>query len=526
MFNILKRKGLGNSNFDLDTYQPMPVIYQLRYTILEKIEKGEEVLSEIDGRRETKNDVLRAILSGAHPYLVSEEGTGKTRLARSLTRLLPPILVIKGCPYNDDPKWPREWLCPRCQRAKDPIKQYGIEILPGEKRFSRIQGNEYTNEAKLLGLKDIQAIAHGMSPSDPGVFTGTGVFRANRGILFIDELPAIRTKVQVLLHPILEEGKAVLEEYNWERPVDLLLIATGNPRGFSHVNEIPRPLLDRLEMIYMDMPEESIEKTIMLKERFRVDSHSYYEKFRPSVSGVNFQFPVDRVERKVIAPWWIMEIVNKSVRYTRLCPKLDRKASIRGTSRAIDHTYASVELEGRNVAHLGDACQGLKLSLRGRIGLRPELVDFEDPRRTFRNTERVIEDIMRNAVIHLGQEIYPEMVRATRGEAEKLTREVESLCSRRNIPRQEIVERLGDYPIVEQLVDWLKKIGPEHISVELLEPWEKKIYLSDDQAEEAIIKEYNYSALEMIINVCVHKRLVNEMDARYLVFIPREFKSE
>jgi len=138
----------------------------------------------------------------------------------------------------------------------------------------------------------------------------------------------------------------------------------------------------------------------------------------------------------------------------------------------------------------------------------------------------VIEDIMRNAVIHFSQEIYPEMVRATRGEAEKLTREVESLCSRRNIPRQEIVEHLGDYPIVEQLVDWLKKIGPERISVELLEPWEKKIFLSDDQAEEAIIKEYNYSALEMIINVCVHKRLVNEMDARYLVFIPREFKSE
>ena len=142
-------------------------------------------------------------------------------------------------------------------------------------RFSRIQGNEYTNEAKLLGLKDIQAIAAGASPTDPEAFIGTGIFRANRGILMIDELPAMRTKVQVLPHPLLEEKKAVLEEYNWERFVDLLLIATGNPVGFSHVNDIPRPLADRLELIFMDLPEEDIEKEIMLKERSLFKGDAY-----------------------------------------------------------------------------------------------------------------------------------------------------------------------------------------------------------------------------------------------------------
>ena len=154
--------------------------------------------------------MIRSLLSGAHPYLVSEEGTGKTRLAKALAKLLPPLPAIRGCPYHDDPKWPRGWLCPRCQEAEDPAQAFGVEIVPGWRRFSRVQGNEYTNEAKLLGLKDIQAIAQGRSSSDPRVFTGTGVFRANRGILFVDELPAIRTKVQVLLHPILEERRAIL----------------------------------------------------------------------------------------------------------------------------------------------------------------------------------------------------------------------------------------------------------------------------------------------------------------------------
>ena len=58
-------------------------------------------LVTIDGREDVKADVLRALLSGTHPYLVSGEGTGKTRLSRSLTNLLPGIPVIKGCPYND-----------------------------------------------------------------------------------------------------------------------------------------------------------------------------------------------------------------------------------------------------------------------------------------------------------------------------------------------------------------------------------------------------------------------------------------
>ena len=68
----------------------------------------------------------------------------------------------------------------------------------------------------------------------------------------------------------MDEKKAILEEYNWEYPLDLVLLAIGNPRGFTHVNEIPRPLLDRLETIYMDLPDEEVEREIILKETFRV----------------------------------------------------------------------------------------------------------------------------------------------------------------------------------------------------------------------------------------------------------------
>ena len=60
---------------DLANYKPVSVAYQLRYSLLRRIRAGEEVLPDIQGREETKNDVIRALLSGAHPYLVSVAGT-------------------------------------------------------------------------------------------------------------------------------------------------------------------------------------------------------------------------------------------------------------------------------------------------------------------------------------------------------------------------------------------------------------------------------------------------------------------
>jgi magnesium chelatase subunit I len=122
--------------FDYATYQPLSVKNQLRYALLEKIKAKEDPFPEIQGREETKADLTRAILSGHSCYLVSREGTGKTRLAESLANLLPAIPVIKGCLYHDDPKWPTNWLCPRCREAINPADRVGIDMLQGIHRYS------------------------------------------------------------------------------------------------------------------------------------------------------------------------------------------------------------------------------------------------------------------------------------------------------------------------------------------------------------------------------------------------------
>jgi len=503
---LFKRRG------NPDYSNPLPVSYELRASILRKIDRGEDVLPDIDGREETKKDVIRAILSGSHLYLVSEEGTGKTRLARSIAKLLPPTPVIRGCPYNDHPGWPPELLCPRCRSSKEPARKFGVELLPGPKRFSRVQGNEYTNEAKLLGLKDIQAIAHGKSPSDPSVFTGTGVFRANRGILFIDELPAIRTKIQVLLHPILEEKKAILEEYNWEHPLDLILIATGNPYGFAHVNEIPRPLLDRLELIYMDLPEEKVEEEIILKERFKVQKAE-------EVKEEKEEYPtLEEAQRRAVTPWWIIEIINKAVRYSRICPFVERKPSIRATLRALDHTCSSAELERKKIACLKHAYYGLRLALRGRIGLRPDLVDFENPKRTFNLCDTLAEDFLWNILENMAQEQF--LLRECN--REKLSAELNNFFMEEQLPEGRLPkEMLSKYPEIERVISWMKNCAAERVNQNLLNEMEKRVFLSPEDTD--FVEEYNFSAFEILVNVAVHSRLINEAMTKG-IYIPKKFR--
>ena len=494
-------------DFDISKYQPTPVIYELRQSIFQKLKAEEDILPDIDGREETKRDVIRAILSGANPYLVSEEGTGKTRLAKSLTRLLSYVPVIKGCPYHDDPKWEKDWLCPRCAESENPSEEFGIDFISGEKRFSRIQGNEYTNYAKILGVKDIQVIREGKSPTDPRAFTGTGVFHGNRGILFVADLPSIPTNVQVLFHPILEERKVILEEYNIERPIDFLLIATGNPEGFSHVNKIPRPLLDRLELIHMDLPERDVGLKVMLKEKsnFNVNGRKKENGFKKQIFWPDHAI----LERNVAAPWWIVDVVGKSVRETRKSINLDKGASIRGIYKAMDHTYATAEMDGRHVANLRDACEGLKLALRGRVKIRADLIGFgESPKESFERSNKIVEDITRYITRKIGEEI--DM-------SEEIASEINSLLLNGTN------NNFNEHSELKKMVDKLCEIDPVRAHKGIINEAENMLFFHPDKADEAVIKEYYYSAIEMIINFGVHKGIVEESMAKERVFIPERF---
>ena len=497
--------------FDLDRYQPMPVRYELRYVMLKKLREGIDPLPDIQGRDETKRDIIRAVLSNSHPYLVSREGTGKTRLAESLAKLLPPVPKVKGCPYNCDPKWPPEWLCPSCKHEEDPE----IEIIAGKERYSRIQGNEYTNEAKILGVKDIQAIIQGVSPTDLRAFIGTGVLRGNRGVVAVDELPAIPTKVQVLFHPMLQENKIILEEYAWERPIDIFFVATGNPTGFAHVNRIPEPLLDRLELIPMGLPDEPVERDIMFRERFRV-----YDEFFTDRADEASQEPLyitaASLKRRVAAPWWIVDAIVKTTRYTRDCPNIDRGASIRGSIKALDHTYSATEMRGGRVSSLGDAAEGLQLALRGRVRLRADLIGFDDRESEYMSqTARVVEDVLWYAVRDVGERILTGLE-----ESRALSREVLELLSDDGA----IPEGLESYPAFVGALEWMNESGPEELE-HLVTDLEDQLRGGFTGADPRDVEEYRRSALEFLGNAFLAKEVIGSLPEIAGLYVPRRMEA-
>ena len=465
--------------FDLKNYHPIPVSYELRYVMLKRLREGVDPLPDIEGRQETKDDVIRAVLSNSHVYLVSREGTGKTRLAEALAKLLPPVPKIKGCPYNCDPKWPDDWKCPSCRGLEEPE----IEFISGKERYSRIQGNEYTNEAKILGVKDIQAIVQGDSPTDPKAFIGTGVLRGNRGVVCVDELPAIPTKVQVLFHPMLQESKIVLEEYNWVRPIDIFFVATGNPAGFSHVNRVPEPLLDRLELIPMGLPDEPVEREIMLKEGFRVYDEFFLEERREERTELINVKPAD-LKRRATTPWWIVDVVGKAVRYTRDCPNIDRGSSIRGSIKSLDHAISSAELRGAGVVNLEDAAYGLKLGLRGRIRLRADLVGFDSPAAFMKRNDEVVEDVLWYAVRDVGADALAEA-------EDKVDRDELASEMKRLMDAGDAAKIFQDYPTVYAAVRFIEEA----------KPWElNSLSLDSDLCDLWTLGEYWLSALELLAN--------------------------
>jgi len=479
--------------------------------MLKKLREGVDPLPDIQGRDETKRDVIRAVLSNSHPYLVSREGTGKTRLAESLAKLLPPVPKVKGCPYNCDPKWPQEWQCPSCREEEDPE----IEIIAGKQRYSRIQGNEYTNEAKILGVKDIQAIIQGVSPTDPQAFIGTGVLRGNRGVVAVDELPAIPTKVQVLFHPMLQENKIILEEYAWERPIDIFFVATGNPTGFAHVNRIPEPLLDRLELIPMGLPDEPVERDIMFRERFRV-----YDEFFTERADEAPQEPLyitaASLKRKVAAPWWIVDTLVKTTRYTRDCPNIDRGASIRGSIKALDHTYSTTEMRGGRVSSLGDAAEGLQLALRGRVRLRADLIGFADrASEQMIQTAKVVEDVLWYALRDVGERILAGLE-----ESRALSQEVTELLSDDGT----IPPGLESYPKFTEALEWMNESGPEEAE-HLVTDLEDQLRGGIAGADPRDVEEYRRSALELLGNALLSKEIIRSLPEIDGLYVPKRMET-
>jgi hypothetical protein len=258
----------------------------------------------------------------------------------------------------------------------------------------------------------------------------------------------------------------------------------------------------------MGLPEETVERDIILREKFRLK-----DEFQSDIAGdelIDYP-PLSELERKVISPWWITTLVNAAVRHSRACSLLDKRASIRGSIRALDHTYASVELANRKVATLADACLGLRLAMRGRIRLRADLNDFDNPQESIRRTDRVTDDLLWNAFESFDF-----------GFSIELGQFQDDITSLVYTGLDNITEKLPKYPELNRIVDNMRKAARE-VTTENLNPAEKEIFLHPDRAGKQLFEEYNRSAVDIILNIAWHKKLLEDSVLQQ-AFIPRNIQ--
>ena len=267
--------------------------------------KNEDQFTDILGQDKVKQDLKSALLTNRHIIIVGAPGIGKTTLAKNISKL-----------------------------------------LPGEHNFIRIQGSPDLTVEDLLGdIDPIKALKFG--PLSLEAFTKGKIFKADKGILFFDELNRCPEKLQNALLQVLEEGKATIGSYDVDFDIELIFIGTMNPEDTS-TEKLSDVLLDRFDLIYMGYPENTdIEKEIILKEGKKIDE-----------VGINDK---------------LLALIVYFVRLLREDNNLEKKPSVRASIGLYERAQSNALVKGKKEVSFADIKEVVISVLSHRIRLKPSV---------------------------------------------------------------------------------------------------------------------------------------------------------
>ena len=241
-------------------YEPISIKEELRYNLIEKLQKKEEVFEGIWGYEETViPDMERAILSRHHINLLGLRGQAKTRMARMMVNLLDEYVpIVAGSELNDDP------MQPLSKNARDLIAEQGdatpVAWLHRSQRYTEKLATPDVSVADLIGDVDpIKAASLKLPYSDERVIHYGLIPRSHRCIFVINELPDLQARIQVALFNILQEGDIQIRGFNVRLPLDIQFVFTANPEDYTNRGSIVTPLKDRIDSQIITHYPNSIE---------------------------------------------------------------------------------------------------------------------------------------------------------------------------------------------------------------------------------------------------------------------------
>ncbi len=220
---------------------------EMRDNLIALLGRGESVFPGIVGYDDSVvPQIVNAVLSRHNFILLGLRGQAKSRILRSLTRLLDPHLpFVAGCEIHDNP------YSPICRRCRELIAERGeqtpIAWLEAERRFVEKLATPDVTIADLIGDLDPIKAARGGHDLGSELTVHYGLLpRSNRGIFAINELPDLAGKIQVGLFNIMQEGDVQIKGYPIRLPLDVALVFTANPEDYTARGKIVTPLKDRI----------------------------------------------------------------------------------------------------------------------------------------------------------------------------------------------------------------------------------------------------------------------------------------
>ena len=174
--------------------------------------------------------ILNAINPSVGGVLISgEKGTAKSTAVRALANLLPEIEVADACAYSCNPH-DVEALCHACRGNGSGARTRTV-------RVAELPLNA-TEEMILGGLDFSASISNGIRVFQPGLMA-----RANRGILYIDEVNLLSDHLVDIILDVSASGENVVERdgISHSHPARFILVGTMNPEE----GELRPQLLDR-----------------------------------------------------------------------------------------------------------------------------------------------------------------------------------------------------------------------------------------------------------------------------------------
>ncbi len=299
---------------------------------MEKFDKIKD-FEDILGQEESKKQLKSALMIRRNIILVGPPGVGKTTLAKNVSK----------------------------------INKKG--------KFIRVQGSPDLNVEDLIGdIDPIKALKHG--PTSLEAFTPGKIFKADKGVLFFDEINRCPEKLQNALLQALEEKKVTIGNYDVDFDADFIFIGSMNPEDFAGTEKLSEVLLDRFDMIYMSYPE-----TLDLEKQI-----------------INLKGNKLKVE-------FSDELLTQSVLFVRLLREnkdLERVPSVRASLGLYERAQSNAVLNNKKKVDIEDVKEAIISVISHRIKLKPsvkyltnsnkfiekELSDFLDQKQDPRQTDK------------------------------------------------------------------------------------------------------------------------------------------